>query len=127
MKSQKLETSIDENQTVETIGAAPAAPVAQTPASPGWMQAGTDRAGEWAAANPAKATLLMGVAAHQASERLVSPAIDKVSGMVKSTFGRAAEAKVEESLQEEAIAQATGGLVDAVGSILGKAFGGVTD
>jgi len=129
MSKLKSETITEGNEIVETIGGtpAPASPTKPKPEAIGWMKSAAARGGEIVAEYPGTATLGFGIAAHQLSNRLVTPAIDKVVDKVSSTFGRAAEAKVEESLKEEAVAHATGSILDAAANFVAKAFTGVTE
>ena len=118
-----------ETKTEVETQAPPTEQVAATPASaqPNWMSQYATSVSRAAGNNPVKATIVAGVAAHQVSTKVVDPLASKAVDFFGKTFGKAAEAKVEESVQEEAVAQATGGILGAAADYVGAAFAGVID
>ena len=81
-----------------------------------------DKIANYADENPVKTTIAAGMIAGVAKERVLDPVLDWTFSKVGGLFAKGAEEKVEEKLADEAVAAASGGLIDCAVSLVGKAF-----
>jgi hypothetical protein len=77
--------------------------------------------------HPLKTTVGLTIAGGVAKERIIDPVLDWTISKVGGLFARGAEEKVEEKLADEAVAAASGGVIDCAFNVISKAFDGVVD
>jgi len=77
--------------------------------------------------HPLKTTVGLTIAGGVAKERIIDPVLDWTINKVGGLFARGAEERVEEKLADEAVAAASGGIIDCAIGLVGKAFDGVVD